>query len=241
MKEVMSPFYPIRKGILEFTPDLDVLDEYQLAVRSQVTYESTDGTIRGKDPFTYMHDGLEEEASEPWDADRFNPGYNRMGSLLRELGEHGQGDFFPGDTSGTAIELHQKEFGDISWYLANRLALDGIVMSAAVDRGRKYYIEHGKEFSPGFHAVFEDTFPGLMLQAYGSAAIFASEAMIAERTDENREKLAEAAGVLIMMMSQVVEMRLDTTYVDILQQNIAKIKKRMADGTVFDKSGGDAR
>jgi len=241
MKEVASPYWPIRKGITHFIPDLDTLDEYQLLVRSQVTYDSTDCTIRGKDPLTYMHDGIVEETHEPWDADRFNPGYNRMGSLLRELGEAGQGDFFPGDASGTAIELHQKEFGDISWYLANRLALNGIVLSAAVERGKRAYETHGESFEPGFHAVFEDTFPALMYMAYSSDLIRASEAVIARPSDETIEHLAERAGILIMMMSQLVEARLDTPYEAILQQNIDKIKKRMAEGTVFDKSGGDAR
>lgn len=237
MTEVLKP----RIGITGFVPDLDTLDDYQLMVREQVSFDAEDGTIRGKQPLQYMHDGIVEETHEPWDKDRFNPGYSRMGSLLRELGETGQGDFFPGDMSGTAIELHRKEFGDISWYLANRLALNGIVMSAAVERGITARAREGLDFEPGFHAVFEDWSPGLMYMAYSSELVRASEAALSEPSDEVIEALAEKAGILILMMSQLVSERLDTSYEAILNQNIAKIKKRIADDTVFDKSGGDAR
>ena len=240
-EEIGSPYGDVRKGITHFVPDLDALDDYQLRVWAQANREPLGWDVKGKTPAAYMHDGLVEETSEPWDADRVNPGYNRMGSLLREIGQAGQGNFFPGEITSSAIELHQKEFGDVSWYLMNRLALDGIVASGAVERGIHAYRTHAEEFAPGFHAFFEDALPGMMYMAYSSDAVFASEAAMKEPNDATIEKLAEKAGVLIMMMSELVQARLDTTYEEVLAQNIAKIEKRIANNTVFDKTGGDAR
>lgn len=240
-KEIDSPYGDVRKGITEFVPKLDVLDDYQLTVWAQANRVPLGWDVKNKTPYDYMHDGLVEETREPWDPDRFNPHYDRMGSLLREVGAANQGDFFPGDMSGTAMELHQKEFGDISWYLMNRLALDGIVASAAVERGIRAYHTRAEEFAPGFHAFFEDAMPGFMYMAYSSDLVFASEAAMKKPSDETIEKLAEKAGLLIMMMAELVQARLGASYEQILQQNIAKIQKRTAEGTLFDKTGGDAR
>lgn len=229
-------------GITAYVPSLAALDAYQNTAYNETFVRDANGAqIKGMDPLEYMHAGLVEETAEPWDIDKLNPGYSRIGHLLQEFGQAGRGNFFSGEISDSATALHQKEFGDISWYLFNRLVLQGIKASEAVIAGIGAYRTRCQTYSTPLIAQLETLTPAAMFAAYSHAAVVASREAIDEPSDAKIAKLGEAAGILIMSMSQVVTLRLSTSYENILDQNLAKIKNRIANGTVFDKTGGDSR
>jgi len=186
-----------------------------------------------------MHDGLREELQEIWDEDRVYRDYSRFGSLHREL----QG-LSPGVESPGAIELHQKEFGDVSWYLANRLSLQGVPFSRAVVMGQHAHAEYAGSIttcSPAFIAEAQDRLPAIFFAHLSHQMLTASVEAIKRPTQPNIESLGAAAGQLVLSMSQIVSVRLGVNYTFILDQNIAKIRRRIENKTVFDKTGGDIR
>lgn len=237
--ESMSMVSESGRGILARRPNGETLDRYQETVSRQVVYDDTGNTIKGKPALEYMHSGIVEELQEPWDPDRVYPDYNRMGALLQELD-----GFAAGNVSDGAVALHRKEFGDISWYMANRLALQGISFSSTIESGKEYRERAADEApyaSPEFIVKIEELFPGLVFAAHSHELQTASREAIDVPITARLAKLQATAGQLTLSMCQVVAVRLNTDYEAILEQNIAKISQRVKNGTVFDKSGGDAR
>ena len=93
---------------------------YQDAVVAQVQTDTPElwplGPIEGTSPAVYMATGAWEEWGETLERDQTNPGYHRLAKLV-----------LPSDVSYPfdephAIDRHVKEFGDLSWYVANILA-----------------------------------------------------------------------------------------------------------------------
>jgi hypothetical protein len=226
-------------GIMHHSPSTDLLDQYQETVLSQIKYDENGQTIKGIEPLEYMHAGITEELFEPWEPERVYTDYDRLGSLLREMPH-----FSPGVVSEGALELHKKEFGDISWYMANRLSLQGIKLSTTITAGKAYHqhkIHDAKTASPEFIIDFEERFPALSFATSSYELETASRAAIDTPTQDTLDYLRATSGQLILSMCHVILNRFDTHYEIILEQNIAKINKRIKDGTIFDKSGGDAR
>jgi NTP pyrophosphatase (non-canonical NTP hydrolase) len=236
-----------RPSILECAPaNLQVLDDYQTMVGAQASYDENGVTIQDYPPEIYMYLGLLEELSETIERDRRSPDYHRFRAVL--------GDFvqlqpvaeekFPLVMSEEAIALHHKEFGDVSWYLANFLSLHGITMSEAVAAGevgvnddRNNHPKCDEEFS----VYVERVFPLATYAAYWKELVDAATDVLKAENPENTTQLRCVAGKFILSMAHMLQSELGTTYEEVLQGNIAKIQKRLADGTVFDKTGGDVR
>lgn len=218
------------------------LDAYQATVAGQVIHDAGAQTVRGFEPAQYFHNGLVEELGETTGEDRVHTRYNRLGAILMLDSEAGR--FDGGEVSPLAIELHQKEFGDVSWYLANRLHTVGITLSQAIQDG---FESHDHEAAtapkcpPEVFRQLEQLFPFAFYFGYSKELMDASRAALDQNTVTTRRNLSAAGGKLVLAMAQLAESRLDTTYQHILDQNLAKIAKRVANGTVFDKSGGDTR
>ncbi|MEO5627940.1 MAG: hypothetical protein ABIQ89_03555 [Candidatus Saccharimonadales bacterium] len=232
--------------MLECKPtDLALLDQYQRIVLSQIQFDEDGQHIQGYDPEVYMYLGFREEIEETFGEDRHNPGYRRLGALLSiPLPEGGNVKTIPGDASPQAVDFHLKEFGDVSWYLANFLNIYGISMSEAVTQGEIAW-DHDNQTSPKCDAEFsvqtERVFPLLKYAGYMHELTGAFENVLRSATDETVAKLQPSAGKFVLSMAHILGSRLGASYEEILAGNIAKIEKRIADGTVFDKSGGDAR
>lgn len=224
--------------IAECEPDLDVLDEYQTTVQSQIIYDAGGKTLRGKNPLRHMHDGLHEEIGETVGQDKLNPGYSRLGALFQLPTLHA------GTVTPLARTLHQKEFGDISWYKANFLTMHGLTLSEAVEAGRErraYEAKHAPKCSPEFVLDAERVCPALFYLGYSHEFLEAADRVVEKDSRSRREVLAQTAGKLILSMSHIAVARLETTYENILQQNLEKINARIANGTIHDKTGGDTR
>ncbi|MDQ5885725.1 MAG: hypothetical protein QG628_122 [Patescibacteria group bacterium] len=233
--------------------DFDFLNEYQRIVQDQIKWdEEKKGTIRGKNSVTYMYDGLVEELGEITEEDRVEPDYNRLGAIV-SLGSSGQ--LQPGMTTPTATNRHIKEFGDVSWYLANYLSLFNIPFDRIIEPGivawRLDNISTPRS-SEAFALQNEGQFPWLKFSVYKdllpTAALGVTrqhEGILYKKQRDSRIRdeaaLVIASGKFVLSMIQILAARFDTTYEDVLTRNNEKIEKRIREGTVFDKSGGDDR
>lgn len=218
------------------------VDTYQQNTWNQIVWDDNKRTIRGKEPRQYLYDGLIEESIETYGEDRVNQDYNRLGALtlLPNI-------FIPDSVTDVAVTRHTKEFGDVSWYLSNFLAYHSLEFSHAVAVGKTAWqldILASPRGDSDLHRLIETEFPWVKYVGYLQETNQAAKDLLALRRDERiqQEKaLLIAAGKLVVSMMHLAVVRFNTTYADILDQNKTKLQKRIAEGTVFDKSGGDDR
>jgi hypothetical protein len=230
----------------ECMPDPTVLDQYQENAYRQIKWDGNGkGTIKGLLARPYMLAGILEEIDEMTiDLDRVEPAYSRFGALVMMEGNE---KLMPGSTTSSAIERHIKEFGDVSWYLANYLNLYQIEFSRTIPVGlAAWHLDSISQprSSSVFSAEIEKAFPwfhfftacgGVKTAAQGIQNIPRDERIPAEQA------LLIASGKLVTTMAHMSLARFGVSYEDVLQGNKAKLEKRIQDGTVFDKSGGDDR
>lgn len=238
----------------ECLPDnFDFLNAYQDTVQAQIKWDS-DGsnTIRGKNITRYMYDGLVEELDEITGEDRVEPDYNRLGAIIM-LGEGKQ--LQPGIVTPAATVRHLKEFGDVSWYLANYLSLFDIPFDRIIEPGivawRLENISNPRS-NESFAQKVEAEFPWVKFTNYREQLEVAALDVTMPVGDTLRRKprderalqeaaLVVSAGKFVLSMIHILGSRFQISYEDVLVRNTDKINKRIREGTVFDKSGGDDR
>lgn len=221
----------------------DFLDEYQSHSFAQIRWDDNDAagiTIRGKAPKQYMYDGLHEELTELLnEEDRVEP-YNRLKVLLSPV-------LAAETVSSTAVARHVKEFGDVSWYLANFLKLYDISFAHVAQVGEQAWtldVESSPRANVAFHTEIERRFPFVKLYGYAHELTSVADRILPKRQDDRvieEQRLVVAAGKFTLSMIHVVTTQFDTTYQEVLEGNKAKLARRIKDGTIFEKSGGDDR
>lgn len=247
----MSDTPQIREGsslILECVPrDIAFLESYRLnAWEQRIIDPDRPGHIRGVPERQYFLRGLKEELIEPTDLDRVEPGYNRMGTLLRI--DHPDNVIMPGEITPTSIERHIKEFGDISWYLSNLLTSFGMTYSKVIPAGIAGIALDQVSQTRCEEAdviMMERTLPWISLFGYSAELEAAATECVSFPGRDGRaraeSRLLVAAGKFILSMSHILDNRFSTSLESVLDGNRRKLEKRMREGTVFDKSGGDDR
>jgi hypothetical protein len=225
--------------------NLRFLDDYQANAWQQIQWDDDSQTrIQGQPTRERLLNGLVEEIGELTDQDRIEPAYNRLGALLW-IGT--DPSLQPGKETPTAVARHLKEFGDVSWYLATYLHTYDIAMSKVAVAGlvanQLWRISQSR--ADETQAVYlERHFPWAGLLSASSELVNAANRCQELRRDERiyaEHQLIVAAGKMTVAMMHVVANRFDTTYEAVLAGNKAKLDRRIANGTVFDKSGGDDR
>lgn len=228
---------------LECVPDdISYLDTYQQNAWDQIAWDDNRRTIRGLEPRQYFYNGIIEESAETYGEDRVNQDYNRLGALtlLPKI-------FAPDTATDTAVARHTKEFGDVSWYLSNYITVHSLSLRQAATVGQAAWqldILASPRSDAAMHQVIEKEFPWVKYVGYLQETNQAAKELLGLRRDERMQQeraLLIAAGKLVVGMMHLAVVRFNTTYEDILNQNKTKLQKRIADGTVFDKSGGDDR
>jgi len=241
--------------IVEAIPaDLGFLDEYQQNAASQITRDENGHTIRGKHPLAHMYDGLVEELGEITGPDKVEPDYNRLRALL--LIDKDAEDFRAAKATPTAIERQLKEFGDVSWYLANFLDWLDIKLSFVVEPGMvAWHLEDisNPRGSEEFSHLVDSLFPWQkFLSATGSlrtaaeavTQVLPSGRRFPKHRDERglaEKALVVASGKFVVSSIHMLRARYDVSYEEVLDMNRRKIEQRIANNTVFDKAGGDDR
>lgn len=228
---------------MECSPtDLAMLDRYQATVAMQVQLDDDGENVLGFPLEAYLHLGLREELDETWGPDRLNPSYRRLGALVTaETSTH---LLMSGEATDLALELHRKEFGDVSWYLANLLSYYGVSISEAVAKGIEAYeieINSQPRCGPDFCIEVERIFPFFNYAGYMSQLEEAAFEVMRSTTAATIDAFSQTAGKFILVMSHIVQARLGDTYEAVLQGNIDKVNRRIREGTVFDKTLGDIR
>lgn len=237
-------------SIAECIPDdLMFLTEYQEQARAQVVWDEERTTIQGLNPFAYMLKGLQEESAEITEDDRVEPDYNRLGSLILLEGT----PLMSGQETPSAVRRHIKEFGDVSWYLANFLYLFDIDLQFVVKPGRVAW--HLNAISqprsgPELRELVERNY---------SWALFSSTKLIEAAKGLSREvngrlwpknrdergldeqQLVVESGKYVVSIMHVLANRFGISYEQVLQGNRQKLDTRISNGTIFEKSGGDDR
>ncbi len=233
--------------------DLTFLDNYQQNAWEQIVWDSPERiTIQGLQPEAYMLKGLQEEIVELIEPDRDEPDYRRLGAIIMHKDNEA---LQPGLVTPSAVTRHLKEFGDVSWYLANYLDCFNIpfertapvgILSWQLDAASK---TRGTEDE---HLELQSVLPWVYL--FGSSAQLSSAANEMVRTvqghvvrkprDErirDEQELLVAAGRFVVSMMHVLSTRFNITYEQVLMINKDKIEKRIKEGTVFDKPLGEDR
>lgn len=250
-------------GLLPNSEFLDVLDDYQQRAASQVQFDSRTRTapqgqeirtIYGYPEEVYHWLGIKEEFDETFGDDEVNPGYNRVGALmiagpLRQAKSIPGVTVDPGEVTEDAIRLHTKEFGDISWHTVNFLGLYGLKASDAVLRAahrRSLELENKKE--PGeaeFRRSADLIVPGVSYSLAGINLLSSAEAVISETTPNPDlcNQLAIHAGEALLYGANLVEIKFDLPFAEVLAANLEKIDRRIREYTIFktDTIYGDLR
>jgi len=244
-----------RASIVECLPnDLTFLDEYQQNAWEVIVWDnSSQTTIQGLLPEAYMLRGLEEEITEITGPDRDEPGYRRIGALIMASDNE---MLQPSEVTASAVKRHIKEFGDVSWYLANYLNLFYIPFRRTVPVGKLAWqldTESQTRATEVEALEIQSHLPWMGLLGSSHLLLSAAKGMVRtvdsnivrrkprdERiTDEQR--LLVASGKFVVSMIHVLSTRFDTTYEQVLQDNRAKLEKRIREVSIFDKTGGDDR
>lgn len=234
--------------MLECIPqDISFLATYQENAFNQILWDNQPGrTIKGSPPKVYMLSGLKEEINELLiDEDRTEPAYKRLGALL--LLNDSPNLIESGAATETALHRHLKEFGDVSWYLANYLTLFGLKFDQAVNVGKEgWNLDNVSQprSTAEFSEEIERKFPFFKLLGYATELLEVAEDISDVRRDERlklEQKLIIASGKFVLSMMHVAASRFGVTYESILDGNRSKLEKRKIDGTIFDKQGGDDR
>lgn len=240
-----------RLTLIECLPsDFSYLDDYQQHVVSQIQWDNEHPwLIRGKPAKRHMLDGILEESQELiHDDDKVEPDYKRFGALLL-LDELNGPAYGPGKVTPTAVKRHLKEFGDVAWYTANYLELFGIKYAATIESGLldwqlKRAASAATRGNDAHSDESERRVPAIYLMHHLNRLKVAAMRIEAMRRDERglaEEELVIAAGGYTLAAVLVLANRYGITYQEVLGGNIDKVSKRIADGTVFEKAGGDDR
>ena len=161
----------------------------------------------------------------------------------------------PGVETPTAVKRHLKEFGDISWYFANFLTSFGINFERVIEPGLLgWRLDNisSPRCDEEFALLIESDLPWLKFAAYGGALIEAAKNLTFEVDGHVRPKyrdirsaeeqqLVVASGKFLLSIIHILKARFNTSYETVLDVNKAKLEKRIVDGTIFDKTGGDDR
>lgn len=227
-------------------PDLAFLDAYQKHTWSQIRWDDNSHTIKGKQPIAYMVAGIQEEVFELIEPDKVEPGYSRIGALFHTPGAE-QG-VSPGEVTPSAVERHAKEFGDVSWYLSNLMHIIGMPLRNLVRVGllaRQLDIASNPRGDSEFAEELEKVAPGAVLIGAASGLATAATKLLDMPSHDGRLNLEQAtvvAGGRFLVAAMLTSTaRFGSSYQTFLEANKAKLAKRIADDTVFDKSGGDDR
>ncbi len=244
--------------------DFTFLDEYQQQAAAQVQYDTstlvtptgeTTPSIYDYPPEVYHYVGVREEFGETMGEDERNPDYNRMGMLMI-AGVVGANVELPTDTSintgritEEAIALHVKEFGDVSWHMANFLHIFDISMAEAVrlaidERQRVLEASARDTGVESFRRSVEETIPFFDYWTKSSRFLTVAEAALREGAAPHiRSHLALRAGEMILYAANLVEVKFGVSYAQLLSHNIDKVNARILRGTVFktDTVHGDVR
>lgn len=242
MSEVIrnvSQWAAISQAINAGPNDLTV-DMYQNAVVAQVVTDMPElwplGSIEGLSPVVYMANGAREEYEETLQRDQLNPGYHR----LAKLGLPRDTVYAFEDESSAA--RHLKEFGDLSWYVANILASHHIRLSeilpdpqvrvvdelARSQDGMTWhlpghnYIFHAKNFLAALGEMHQPLNPGDVGQ-------FA----------KRRQLLGKRAAGLLVSISVVAQAKFGASLAEVLYSNLKKVERRVSTGTVLNASGDE--
>lgn len=224
--------------------DLTFLSAYQTQAYQQILWDEQGHTIQGSLPRAYMRKGIHEELEETTGEDKVEPLYNRFNALLLLP----QAPVEPEVSTPTALQRHTKEFGDVSWYLANYLSLYNLDMSQAAKAGKIAWTLDRVASPRGtdeFVLDVERKFPWGFYFGASHELKIAVDAINEVRSKDERigpeKQLMIASGKYITSMMHIAASRFGITYESILNQNKDKLAKRIIDNTVFDKSGGDDR
>ncbi len=228
--------------------DLDFLDTYQENTWNQIRWDDNKRTIKGKQPVAYMVAGIKEEVFELIEPDKVEPGYSRVGALFHDLESVTGTSVSAGEVTATAVERHTKEFGDVSWYLSNLMHLIGMPLRNLVQVGliaRQLDIASNPRMTPDFYDELEKHMPGALLMGAASELSTTATRLLDVPSRDGRLHLEKAVvvagGKFLVAATLISASRFGSSYEAFLDANKAKLAKRIADGTVFDKSGGDDR
>lgn len=225
--------------------NLDFLATYQANAWQQIIWDDqTQSRIQGKLPRDYLLGGLREELAELTGSDRVEPGYQRLGAIMSIASSP---SLQAGQETPSAVTRHLKEFGDVSWYLSNYLTTYDIPMRQVATAGlvanQLWRISQSR--ASAAQAIYlERHFPWAgLFSAAGEMVAAATQCNELRRDDRTlaEHHVIVAAGKLTVAMMHLVSNRFGTTYEAVLEANNSKLTKRIANGTVFDKSGGDDR
>lgn len=233
--------------------DTSFLSQYQENARQQIIWDSPEhASIRGLQPEAYMFKGLQEELGEVYGPDRNEGGYKRLGALAMSPENK---LLLPGETTDSAVERHLKEFGDVSWYLANYLGLFGISFERSVPVGllaRRLDAASQTRSSEAGHAMIESALPWVFMLSSSSELLDAAKSLLRsvngqlvrlprDERIQTEQKLLIASGKFVVSMIHLLCTRFSTTYEQVLTGNQEKLAIRIEEGTIFDKTGGDDR
>lgn len=229
---------------IEARPDGLTADMYQDAVVAQVLVDTPDtwplGPIEGVPPSVYMTMGVWEECAETMQPDDINPGYNRMAKLVLPTGVPYLSD------EAKASSRHLKEFGDLSWYVANILASYRIRLSDILPGETLQQTDEAARAEAQSHGGLHWHMPG---HAYVFSAINFLESMgdMCDKLEpgdvteflRRRDNLAQRAGQLLLSVSVVAQTKFGIGLADVLYQNLLKVEARAATGTTLHSSGDE--
>lgn len=233
-------------------PDFNFLDRYQERVWGLIQWDKAMHTIQGRHPVPYFLDGLIEEVDEITGRDRVEPNYSRFGAILNLEGVE---NLMPGEQTENSVLRHLKEFGDTSWYLANYLKYFNIPFSRTIEPGLIFWqLDYASNLRSDIDSQqwLEQNHSWFAFLGRGQELLTAARGMTRALGDNvypkkyedrhaDEKRLVAAAGSFTLSMILILRNRFGITYEEVLQQNIDKITKRIEDGTVFEKSGGDDR
>lgn len=166
---------------------------------------------------------------------------SRAGALLDLRYE--DGSLSAGAVTELAVTLQQKEGGDVSWYLSNRLKVANILLSSAVADGKRSVTSEIPSGCPWPETILREAerrYPAFFYLGASVNALRASAANLKNPNAATRQELSVTTGKLVLSLAQIAD-TLSADYQSMLNQNIAKITKRIRDRTIFDKAGGDTR
>lgn len=250
--------------VKQYVPSgLEYLDQYQQAALDIIVWDENSRTLKGRTPEQYMYDGFVEETLETLTPNDHSVSYHRFGALARGS-DPTQPLAQAGIIDKKSVELHQKEFGDVSWYVANFLSCANVQFSQAVIMGLEADNIRARNLpkcNEQFHFEVAEVWPvAPYLGNIHEFDIAAKNFIAAKQEMQNpsdmavrigskphpttvREAIdvAVTGGLLVNSIAKLVMATFDINYQTILDQNIEKLHGRAERGTIISDIGGDDR
>jgi hypothetical protein len=217
-------------------PDMGVA-QYQDAVHTQLAgvagMDAGPETIRGRDAEAYLHDGVVEEFGETFEVD--DTDYDRGAALRRPQWE----DRLP--STDERVLLHAKEFGDLSWYTTNLLTVRGMRLTGAIGVPGFLNVRQLDRVAFGYAAMYAPLFTDPAKFYFDSAEqlIDHSRQLLNRHNQDNAAQFYHSAGRVVVAMSALLQLRLDTSWAAVTLGNLAKVEGRHRKGNIF--GNGDSR